>query len=950
MIPPRSKRRESRSQRLLSLAERHPRRAAHLAKRWLGNSALDSVSMLAAGWALLRAEDLQCAEQVLQQAQSILAEEAGTQRTALLHCQRALLMLEQLRGVGEELQTQWETQIDVCLAAGDYLELVRARCEQIAHLNLLGRYAEAQTLAKAIETLVAHHGTPAEQARYGHVTAVADIGQSQLERGLHGLAQAQALFAQLGHRSEVARVHFERGWLYLRREELTEAKHELDQAQAIYQHFGLAYRVALCQRDQGTLAYRSGNYDEAIRLAIVARNQFLALDRADRVAGCDLNIGTVAHSSGLYDLALASYQRAAQIYEAYDDGFHALLAQRNQILVLCDQGQPQAALALADQIQPLQDDQQDRMGSAELRALRVKALRALQHYDEAFHEATLVAAEFRELENPKLAAEVEIDLGWIMLGQQQSFEAEHYFRRAIEALHEKPDFRWQAYYGLGQAAEQQTDVNAARAAYDEALRLFSQLRQRLASEYASSATFRIAQNLYHAALHLAAEQADSLALLILAEQQRGLALERSLSSDQAEQSSTLGSEIAQALKHLQTSLRNNNPVALNAAIDEYLRLLFYQRHTQPLPPLPPLHIDLDQIKARLNRAYQNDWSLLAPIITNRELLIVGLTPTTIELTRHPLNENLKHLIKRACEQNFRQLTYLAGNKNNAENAWRILQDFADYLVPAWLQERLHPNHRLLIIPSGPLHGLAWGALRQNETWLIERAIIELLPHLQVAGIRPTAQPIEPALLIACEDFGSRAQPLPIAPQTLDFIPFTPNATVTRLVGAQATIHSLQALNNSRALTNYRLLHIASHAQFGPINGLLAHIKLFDGDLLLEDLLQMKLKDALVVLSTCEGGMGAVLDGDEILSLSRGLLAIGAHTVVASRWKIYDVSVLALLKPFYRALALGADPASALADAQRQLINESNQQLLATPFLWANFCVTTGGGWMRGTTE
>ena len=78
-----------------------------------------------------------------------------------------------------------------------------------------------------------------------------------------------------------------------------------------------------------------------------------------------------------------------------------------------------------------------------------------------------------------------------------------------------------------------------------------------------------------------------------------------------------------------------------------------------------------------------------------------------------------------------------------------------------------------------------------------------------------------------------------------------------------------------------------------------------------------------------------------------LLAAGAASVVASLWPIYDLATPYILDRFYRGLADGEDTATALAHAQRELIElpdaaSPQAAILRSPFVWASFCLTSVG--------
>jgi len=80
---------------------------------------------------------------------------------------------------------------------------------------------------------------------------------------------------------------------------------------------------------------------------------------------------------------------------------------------------------------------------------------------------------------------------------------------------------------------------------------------------------------------------------------------------------------------------------------------------------------------------------------------------------------------------------------------------------------------------------------------------------------------------------------------------------------------------------------------------------------------LSLRADLVVLSACQTGLGrATADG--MIGLARAFLAAGARTVVMSQWSVSDVATAALMEAFYRAYVGGADKATALQRAMREV--------------------------------
>ncbi len=86
---------------------------------------------------------------------------------------------------------------------------------------------------------------------------------------------------------------------------------------------------------------------------------------------------------------------------------------------------------------------------------------------------------------------------------------------------------------------------------------------------------------------------------------------------------------------------------------------------------------------------------------------------------------------------------------------------------------------------------------------------------------------------------------------------------------------------------------------------------------------------LVVLSACETGLGDIRTGEGVLGLIHAFLVAGAHSVVASLWRIPDDDTAQLMTTFYEAVLGGESVAQALSDAKRIMSNEGKE-----PLSWA----------------
>jgi CHAT domain-containing protein len=113
----------------------------------------------------------------------------------------------------------------------------------------------------------------------------------------------------------------------------------------------------------------------------------------------------------------------------------------------------------------------------------------------------------------------------------------------------------------------------------------------------------------------------------------------------------------------------------------------------------------------------------------------------------------------------------------------------------------------------------------------------------------------------------------------------------------------------------------------------------DGRLEGRELLNMRLKADLVVLSACESARGHAANGEGMLGMSWALFAAGASTAAVSLWKVDSASTTDLMMAFHRGRRQApngtAPTAQAMRAAQRALLARPEYR---HPFYWAGFVV------------
>jgi len=149
--------------------------------------------------------------------------------------------------------------------------------------------------------------------------------------------------------------------------------------------------------------------------------------------------------------------------------------------------------------------------------------------------------------------------------------------------------------------------------------------------------------------------------------------------------------------------------------------------------------------------------------------------------------------------------------------------------------------------------------------------------------------------------------------------------------------------------NYKYIHIATHGilndsiprlsglVFASPNSSAGAIEVKDdknsGILYNGEIQNLNLEADLLVLSACETGMGKIINGEGIMSLTHSFLTTGVPNVVLSLWKVGDKSTMELMVQFYAHFLEGATYAEALRKAKLNLI--SNEKY-AFPKHWGAF--------------
>jgi CHAT domain-containing protein/Tfp pilus assembly protein PilF len=253
-----------------------------------------------------------------------------------------------------------------------------------------------------------------------------------------------------------------------------------------------------------------------------------------------------------------------------------------------------------------------------------------------------------------------------------------------------------------------------------------------------------------------------------------------------------------------------------------------------------------------------------------------------------------------------------------------------------------PAAHVIFIPQGSLFLVPFAALQDSTgKYLIEKHTILTAPSIQVLDLsyqqrqRVSGKDV---LVVGNPTMPSIPSKIGEPPQQLSSLP-----GAEQEAGAIAQLLNAQVITGNQAtkaailpkLTQARIVHLATHGLMDDFTGQgipgaialapnppsaspltkrgTGGVEGSSGLLSASEILDLKLKAELVVLSACDTGRGRIT-GDGVIGLSRSLIAAGAPSVIVSLWALPDASTAELMTEFYRNLQQNPDKAQALRNA------------------------------------
>lgn len=230
--------------------------------------------------------------------------------------------------------------------------------------------------------------------------------------------------------------------------------------------------------------------------------------------------------------------------------------------------------------------------------------------------------------------------------------------------------------------------------------------------------------------------------------------------------------------------------------------------------------------------------------------------------------------------------------------------------------------RLVVVPTGPLYAVPFGALFDGSSHLIDQFEVDVVPSATTFELcmQSSAPRTGGLLLLRGND------------PSLSYLDDEEAVVRKTFPGPVRTIRSGDAWADGECPA---VIHVAAHGHFDRDEPLLSHIDLSIGDpITVLDVYELDLDGTgLALIHTCVAGESAVYRGDELFGLTRGFLVAGCPSIVTCTWSLADEVGPLFAESFYSELEKGSSALRAYAHAVRRVKATPGFE---APYYWGGY--------------
>lgn len=248
-----------------------------------------------------------------------------------------------------------------------------------------------------------------------------------------------------------------------------------------------------------------------------------------------------------------------------------------------------------------------------------------------------------------------------------------------------------------------------------------------------------------------------------------------------------------------------------------------------------------------------------------------------------------------------------------------------------------------------LRSLPLAALHDGQQFLVEKYSLAIIPAFNLLDNRVTKLKNVQVLAMGASEFKDK--------NALPGVPLELSAIVSELGKGERWLNqsfTVETLKARREIYPFKIVHLATHAQFLPGDVSQSYVQFWDEQLKQNQFKSLGLRSPtvqLLVLSACQTALG---DAQAELGFAGLAVQSGSKAALASLWAVSDAGTLMLMSEFYRQLPLAPTKAEALRQTQIEMLqgkkkvaafdgSRSDTADYTHPYYWSAFTLV-GNPW------
>ncbi|MEB3217813.1 MAG: DUF2225 domain-containing protein [Nostocales cyanobacterium 94392] len=324
-----------------------------------------------------------------------------------------------------------------------------------------------------------------------------------------------------------------------------------------------------------------------------------------------------------------------------------------------------------------------------------------------------------------------------------------------------------------------------------------------------------------------------------------------------------------------------------------------------------------------------------------------------KITRKQLESEIRSFF----EQLKGQQKFRSEDSSEAKEVYHQAKKLYDLIIRPF-EEKGYLNQEkietLVFVQDGLFRSIPMSALidKNQDKYLIEKYAIATTPSLRLTAPKADKRKANRAMIFgfdqAAKIDGKVFEPLRFIRKEIEAL----QQLFSNRKELSSQDFTLIESNEKPQTTDYPIIHIATHAQFGIIPEDTFLVIGNNQKLTMTDLEQILRQFGggsntidLLTLSACQTAAG---DERATLGLAGIALQAGVNSALASLWSVDDQSTSILVKEFYQNLESGKSKVQALQQAQLSLIHNQNKiseikEEYKKPYYWSPFIMI--GNWL-----